>query len=177
MIIIKSNEGNLMEYLIEQLKERRKGIVFILKMVSLDIWEWSPSSSSKTTASLANHLASSPLMMYELLKGDLNTPEQFQELEKQNLPLNTQGLVKLYDMGLTKLIEFLEDNIETAREKNVKLFYKEEKTSLYKEIFEELGHEWFHLGQLFTYLRANGIDVNMGAYYGYEDPDPSIPPN
>ena len=112
-----------MEKLIENLKARRKGIVFILKMISLDIWDWSPSSSSKTTSVLANHLASSPLMMYELLKGELKTSEEFEELEKQNLPLNAQGLVKLYDMGLQKLIGYVEENLETVHDKNIKFFY------------------------------------------------------
>ena len=48
---------------------------------------------------------------------------------------------------------------------------------IYKEIFEEIGHEWFHLGQLFSYLKQNGVALDMGAYYGYKDPDPDIPPN
>jgi len=166
-----------MEKLIDKLKERRKGVVFILKMITLEIWDWSPSTSSKTTAVLANHLASSPLMMYEILKGNLKTPEEFEELEKQNIPINPQGLVKSYDKGLSKLIKYLEENIEEAQDNNIKLFYQEEKTSLYNEIFDEIGHEWFHLGQLFTYLRANDISVDMGTYYGYKDPDPSTPPN
>ena len=177
MDIDERKEGLTLDKLIEKLKERRKGIVFILKMTALDIWDWSPSPSSKNTAKLANHLASSPLMMYELFKGKLKTPEEFEELEKQNIPLNAQGLVKLYDTGLKKLIIFLEDNLEEAHDKNMKFFYQEEKTSLYKEIFDEIGHEWFHLGQLFTYLRANEISVDMGAYYGFKDPDPSTPPN
>ena len=146
-------------------------------MVSLDIWDWSPSPSTKTTSALANHLASSPLMMYELLKGELKSPEEFEELEKQNLPLNAQGLVKLYDMGLNKLIDYAEENLETAFDNNIQFFYQDEKSSLYEEIFGEIGHHWFHLGQLFAYLRANNIPVDMGAYYGFKDPDPSIPPN
>ncbi|MCK4848542.1 MAG: hypothetical protein KAT16_05940 [Candidatus Heimdallarchaeota archaeon] len=166
-----------MEELIEKLKERRKGIVYMLKMIPLEIWDWSPSPSSKTTAALANHLASSPLMMYKLFKGNLKTPDEFEELEKQNLPLNAQGLVKLYDNGLEKLINYLEENLDEAREKNLQFFYQEEKSSLYKEIFDEIGHEWFHTGMLFTYLRTNEISVDMGTYYGYKDPDPSIPPN
>jgi uncharacterized damage-inducible protein DinB len=170
-------EGHTVEKLIEKLKDRRKGIVFILKMISLDIWDWSPSPSSKSTGILANHLASSPLMMYELLRGELKTAEEFEELEKQNLPMNAQGLVKLYDMGLEKLISYLEEKLDEAHEKNVKFFYQDEKSSLYEEVFGEIGHSWFHLGQLFTYLRANKIPVDMGSYYGYSDPDPTIPPN
>ena len=174
-IIIK--EGQFMEQLIAKLKARRKGVVFILKMIPLDLWDWSPSQSSKSTSELANHLASSPLMMCELLKGKLRTSEEFEELEKQNLPLNAQGLVNLYDMGLKKLVSYLEENLDNAHDKNVQFFYQEEKSSLYEEIFGEIGHHWFHLGQLFTYLRANDISVDMGAYYGFKDPDLSIPPN
>ncbi|MHA2330275.1 MAG: hypothetical protein ACXACR_17280 [Candidatus Hodarchaeales archaeon] len=48
---------------------------------------------------------------------------------------------------------------------------------MYKELFGEIGHEWFHLGKLFTYLKQNGVSVDMGAYYGYKDPDPEISPN
>lgn len=166
-----------MKELIETLRKRRKGIIYLLKMVPLELWDWRPHSSTRTMAEVANHLASSPLMLLELFKGELKTGEEFEALEKQNFPLNAEGLTKLYDMGLEKLIEYLEEHIEDVREKNLKLFYQEEKTSLYHEIFEEIGHEWFHLGQLFAYLRANGVKVDMGAYYGYQDPDPSIHPN
>ena len=166
-----------MNELIAKLKNRRKGIVYLLKMVPLEIWDWKPHPSTKTTAELANHLASSPLMLLELIKGDLTTPEEFESLEKQNFPINAEGLTKLYDMGLEKIIAHLEANIDDAQEKNLKFFYQEQKTSLYHEIFEEIGHEWFHSGQLFAYLRTNGVNVDMGAYYGYQDPDPTIPPN
>ncbi len=166
-----------MEELIAVLQKRRLGIVYLLKMIPLDIWDWKPGSGMRSTAELANHLASSPMMLLELFKGELKSGEEFGELEKQNFPLNAQGLVKLYDEGLEKIIAYLNEHLEDAREKNVKFFYQEKKTSLYHEIFEEIGHEWFHSGQLFTYLRINNIAVDMGAYYGYKDPDESIPPN
>ncbi|MHA1215379.1 MAG: DinB family protein [Candidatus Hodarchaeales archaeon] len=166
-----------MEFLVEKLKERRLGIVFILKMVPLELWEWKPHESMRSTSELAFHLASSPMIMYELLKGDLKTQEEFQNLEKSNMPINASGFVKLYDSGLNRLLNFCSEHIEDAHELQIQFFYQKEKTSIYNEVFDEIGHEWFHLGQLYVYLKQNGVPIDMGAYYGYKDPDPSIPPN
>ncbi|MFX0092144.1 MAG: hypothetical protein ACFFBD_10320, partial [Candidatus Hodarchaeota archaeon] len=113
----------------------------------------------------------------ELLRGDLKTPEAFAKLENDNKASNPQELTSAYEKNLLKLISFLKGHLEDAHELNIELFYLNHPTSLYKEIFDEIGHEWFHLGQLFVYLRQNGIPVDMGAYYGYKDPDPNIPPN
>jgi len=173
-----------MEELIGVLKARRLGVLYILKMVPLELWDWrpepflsSPSSFMKNTSQLANHIACSPLCLYELFQGNILDEETYQNFEKNNMPLNAQGLTNLYEDGLTKLIKFLQDHLEDAHEENIRFFYQTHETSIYKEVFDEIGHEWFHLGQLFTYLRQNGIPVDMGAYYGYKDPDPSIPPN
>ena len=166
-----------MEELIATLKKRRLAVLFILKLIPLEIWDWRPDPSMKSTAQLANHLACSPLAILELLQGNIPDEETYNNLESDNMPLNAQGLTKLYDEGLKKLISYLEEHIEDAYVENIKLFYQEHNSSIYKEIFDEIGHEWFHVGQLFTYLRQNGVNVNMWAYYGIKDPDPSIPPN
>ncbi len=166
-----------LEELIATLRSRRLGILFILKMIPLDLWDWRPDPSMKSTAQLANHLACSPLAILELLRGNIPDEETYNNLESTNMPLNAQGLTKLYEEGLRKLLTYLEDHLEDARVENIKFFYQEHNSSIYTEIFNEIGHEWFHLGQLFTYLRQNGVSVNMGSYYGYQDPDPEIPPN
>jgi hypothetical protein len=75
------------------------------------------------------------------------------------------------------LISFLEEHIEDAHEEDFRFFYQDHNTSIYKEVFDDIGHIWFHLGQLFIYLKQNNVFVDMGAYYGYKDPDPTIPPN
>ncbi|UCE13504.1 MAG: hypothetical protein JSV04_15145 [Candidatus Heimdallarchaeota archaeon] len=165
-----------MEDLIAVLKSRRLGILFILKMVPLELWDWKPDPTMKSTAQLANHLACSPLAILELLKGNIPDEESYNKLEVTNMPLNAQGFVKLYEEGLSGLISYLKEHLEDAHEMTIKLFYQEHNTSIYKEVFDEIGHEWFHLGQLFTYLKQNGIQVDMGAYYGYRDPDPEILP-
>ncbi|MFX0065283.1 MAG: DinB family protein [Candidatus Hermodarchaeota archaeon] len=166
-----------MQKLIDTLKNRRKGILFVLKMVPEELWDWKPEHSMRTVAELANHLALAPLSMLELLRGELKDGEAFMKLEKENMAPNPRELTKVYEQSLSKLILFLEEHIEDAHEEKIKLFYQDHLTSLYKEIFEEIGHEWFHLGQLFTYLRQKGVPIDMGAYYGYKDPDPNIPPN
>ena len=165
-----------MEELIRILRTRRLGILYILKMIPLDLWDWSP-EFMKSTSELANHLSCAPLCLYENLKGNIPDGETYQKLEKNNMPLNAQGLVKLYEEGLSKLISYLEDHLDEAFEENIQLFYLEHKTSIYKEVFSEIGHQWFHLGQLYTYLKQNCVPIDMRAYYGYKDPDPSIPPN
>lgn len=168
---------NRLEELIATLRSRRLGILFILKLIPLDLWDWKPDPSMKSTAQLANHLACSPLAILELIRGAIPDEETYNNLESTNTPLNAQGLTKLYEEGLSKLINYLEDHLEDARVENIKLFYRECNSSIYTEIFDEIGHEWFHQGQLFTYLRQNGVNVDMFAYYGFKDPDPEIPPN
>lgn len=166
-----------MEELIATLKKRRLAILFILKMIPLELWDWKPDPKMKSTSQLANHLACSPVAILELLRGKIPNEDTYNKLESDNMPLNAQGLTKLYDEGVKKLISYLEDHIEDARTENIKLFYQEHETSIYKEIFDEIGHEWFHLGQVFTYLRQNGVNISMWAYYGIKDPDPTVPPN
>jgi len=63
-----------------------------------------------------------------------------------------------------------------AYQENIEWFYEEHPSSMYKEVFNEIGHCWLHLGQLFVYLRQNGVPVDIGTYYGFKDPDPSVPP-
>ncbi|NHJ02644.1 MAG: DinB family protein [Candidatus Heimdallarchaeota archaeon] len=166
-----------MEKLIATLRDRRLGIQYILKMVPLEIWDWKPSSEMRSTAELANHLACAPLSLLEGVKGYLGDEQSYIKLEENNLPFNAQGLVKTYDEGLNKLLSYLEAHIDDAHEKTIQFFYQKTKSSLYNEVFGEIGHEWFHLGQLFTYLKQNGVNLDMGAYYGYKDPDPSRYPN
>lgn len=166
-----------MEELIATLRSRRLGILFILKMIPLDLWDWKPHPSMRTTAQLANHLACSPLAILELLRGGIPDEEKYNNLEKNNMPINAQGLTNLYEQSLEKLISYLQEHLEDAREESIKFFYQDHNTSIYKEIFDEIGHEWLHLGQLFTYLKQNGVAIDMGSYYGYKDPDLDIPPN
>jgi uncharacterized damage-inducible protein DinB len=166
-----------LEELLATLRSRRIGILFILKMIPLDLWDWKPNPNMRSTAQLGNHLACSPLAILELLRGNIPDEETYNDLEKNNMPINAQGLTNLYEQSLEKLISYLKEHLEDAREENIKFFYQDHNTSIYKEIFDEIGHEWFHLGQLFTYLKQNEVAVDMGAYYGYKDPDPDIPPN
>ena len=144
-------------------------------MIPHELMEWRPEKSMRSTAELANHLACGPLSGYEGLKGNLNDEQSYINLQKNHMPTNAQGLVKLYEDGLKKLISFLEEHINDAHEKKIQFFYQTEKSSIYEEVFGDIGHHWFHLGQLFVYLRLNNVNVDMGAYYGYKDPDDSIP--
>ena len=166
-----------MEELIRILKERRIGILYILKMVPSELWDWKPAQSMRTTAVLANHLTCSPMNLYKGFVDPFPDEESWMAFEENKMPLNAQGLVKLYEKGLEKLIAFLEEHLEDAHEKQIQFWYQEEKSSIYEEVFGEIGHEWFHVGQLFTYLKQKGVPVDQGAYYGYRDPDETIPPN
>ncbi len=166
-----------MENLIATMKSRRLGILFILKMVPLDIWDWKPNPEMRSTAQLANHIACAPLSLLEGIRGNLKDEQSYINLEETNLPFNAQGLIKIYEDGLGKLLNYLEQHLDEAHEKTIQFFYQTSKSSLFEEVFDEIGHEWFHLGQLFTYLKQNGVSVDMGAYYGYKDPDSSRYPN
>jgi len=137
----------MMKELIERLRSRRLGILFILKMISAHLWNWKPSSSMKNTAKLASHLACGPLALLELIKGTIPNEELYIALENNNRPKDAQGLVRLYENGLKSLIEYLKEHIEDAREEKIDLFYAEHPSSIYNEVFSEIGHEWFHLGQ------------------------------
>lgn len=145
-------------------------------MIPPSIWDWKPNISMRSTSELALHLACSPLAILELLKGNIPDGESYKAFEDNNMTSDAQGMVLLYNKGLNRLIEYLEKHLTEARTENIELFYEEHPTSLYKEVFSEIGHEWLHLGQLFIYLRQNGVSVDMGAYYGFRDPNPDIQP-
>jgi uncharacterized damage-inducible protein DinB len=146
-------------------------------MIPRELMEWRPEKSMRSVAELATHLACAPLSLYEALAGNLVDEQSYINLEKKNIASNVQGFVKVYENGLIKLISYLEEHTRDAHEKKIQFFYQTEKSSIYEEVFSDIGHQWFHLGQLFVYLRQNGVEIDMGAYYGYKDPDESIPPN
>jgi hypothetical protein len=54
-----------MEELIRILQARRIGILYILKMIPLELFEWAP-TDMRSTSKLANHIACAPLCLYEL---------------------------------------------------------------------------------------------------------------
>jgi len=166
-----------MEELIRVLKGQRIGILYLLKMVPPEIWDWKPEQSMRTTAELANHLACAPLMTYKGLIGHFPDEESYVGFEKDQMPENSQELVELYETGLITLTTFLEEHLEDAHVKKIQFWYQTEKSSIYEETFGEIGHELLHLGQLFVYLKQNGVPVDQGAYYGYRDPDETISPN
>jgi len=166
-----------MEKLIQTLRQRRTGILFILKVIPPDLWNWKPSNGMRTMSELANHIACSPIALFKVFQGQIPDSATYLTLEETNKPTDAQGLVQLYETGLNQLISYLETHIEEVYLTNIQLFYEEHSTSMYQEVFNDIGHCWFHLGQLFVYLRQKGVPVEMGTYYGYKDPDPNMPPN
>ena len=120
-----------MEELISTLRDRRKGILYLLKMISPRAWDYKPHPTCRSTAELANHLASSPLMLLKLFKGEINSADDFNTQEKKNQPSDAEGLVILYESSLNNLISYLEKHLVEAKTENISFFYKEKKTSLY----------------------------------------------
>ena len=165
-----------MEHLIQNLQKRRLGVLYILKMIPVRIWNWRPEPKLRTTAELATHLAASPMMLWEAFQGKIPDEETYVKTEKARQPNSAQGLVALYEDGLAKLVSYLKAHLNDSHEKTIQFFYHDQKSSIYEEVFNEIGHQWFHLGQLFVYLRQNTVNVDMGAYYGYKDPDPTVSP-
>ncbi len=85
--------------------------------------------------------------------------------------------MELYEKGRIMFTSFLEEHLEDAHEKQIQFWYHTEKSSIYEEIFGEIEHEMLHLGQLFVYLKQNRVPFDMGAFYGYKDPNETIHPN
>jgi uncharacterized damage-inducible protein DinB len=165
-----------MEKLIEILQSYRLGFLYVLKMVPPHCWDWRPEPTMKTTAELATHVAASPLQLGESLRGNIPDLETYEHREQSLIPTDAQGLVALYEEGLTNLISYLQDHVEDAHATTLQLYFRDHKTSIYEEVISEITHQWFHLGQLFVYLRQNQITIDTNTYYGTQDPDPSIPP-
>ncbi|MFX0113294.1 MAG: DinB family protein [Candidatus Hodarchaeota archaeon] len=164
-----------MEKLIQHLKNRRLGIVYILKMVSSELWDWQRSTRMKNIADLVNHLSCVLLAFLELLKGNMPDGKSHTLLEQKYQPQNAQEAVRIYNKSLIQLLNYLEELLEDVYENSIFFFYLDHPSSIFKETFEEIRHEWFHLGQIFTYLRQNNFSVDMGVYYGFKDPNPNIP--
>ncbi|MFW9915481.1 MAG: DinB family protein [Candidatus Thorarchaeota archaeon] len=166
-----------MEELISYLLYRRLGNLFVLKMIPAELWDWKPILAMRSVSELANHLACAPLCLFEVFRGTVTDESSYKDIEAKNFPGDAQGLVQVYERGLEKLIAYLRQHIDEAHEENIKGFYQQPYSSLYKEVLHHIGHEWFHLGQLFTYLRQNGVEIDAMVYYGYRDPDSGSPPN
>ena len=111
-----------MRGLIRGLENRRLGTLFILKMIPPNLWDWKPADDMKIMSDLANHLAGDPLAMLGLFRGEITAGEDYQKIEKEITSTDAPGLVKTYDRGLKELLSYLEENVDTAREKKLKLF-------------------------------------------------------
>jgi len=166
-----------MQHLIKTLQHRRKGIVFILKMIPDNLWHWCPADGMRTISQLATHLGSGPTVLLKLFQDQIPDEAAYRAIEEINTPVNAHQLIQNYDSGLIHLISYIEANLDVIHKENIKWFYTENPSSIYREVFDDIGHCWFHLGQLYIYLRQNGVPINMGAYYGFKDPDPNVPPN
>jgi uncharacterized damage-inducible protein DinB len=166
-----------LEELISYLLYRRLGNLFVLKMIPTELWDWKSHSTLRSISELANHLACAPLCLFEVFRETVTDEQSYRDIEAKNFPEDAQGLVQVYERGLEELITYLREHIGEAREENIKGFYQQPYSSLYKEVLHHIGHEWFHLGQLFTYLKQNGVEIEDMVYYGYKDPNSEVPPN
>ena len=166
------------EELIETLRERRLGTIFVVKMIPESLWDWKPTSDMRPISDLANHLVNGPTILLELIQGNIPNPESYNAFIEKIRKKNAQELTELFEKGLNNLITYLEEHKEAANQE-IKLFPEKvfRTSTVGAEVFFEIQHQWLHLGQLVTYLRQNDIPVGEGAYSGFEDPDPSIPPN
>ena len=132
-----------MERLIKKLKGRRLGVLYILKMVPKRLWDWKPQPNSRSTAELANHLAATPMILCDAFHGKIPDAETYETLEKEHMVDSPKRLVKLYEEGLSKLLSYLKKHVSDAHDEKIQFFYHEKKSSIYDEVFDEMGHQWF----------------------------------
>ncbi|ANS74756.1 damage-inducible protein DinB [Paenibacillus yonginensis] len=123
-----------------------------------------PRENMRTVKELADHLAAIPAVDLLILQ---ERPESdIRQLEGQFAEAAPSALGPLMEQGLDELKRYMEALSEQDFwHKETKPFYMDHGSSQAKWLVEIVTHAQHHRGQLFTYLKMQGYEVNMFDLY------------
>lgn len=124
-----------------------------------------PADNMRTLRELAEHLAAVPDV--DLLILQEGTEEQVRALEAEFSKENgMQGLTERMRGGLARLRAYMDGlSDEAFLQRKTRPFYLEHASTQAKWLVEIVTHAQHHRGQLFTYLKIRGYEVNMFDLY------------
>ncbi|MEJ8548357.1 DinB family protein [Brevibacillus borstelensis] len=137
----------------------------LIRRIGQDQWEYKPADQMRTVRELVEHLAAVPSVDLLILQEEPQEVIRHREAEISKLS-DPEKLIEQMTTGLDDLKAYMQGlSDEEFLQKKTKPFYLEHGSVQAKWLIEIVTHAQHHRGQLFTYLKLLGHDVNMFDLY------------
>jgi uncharacterized damage-inducible protein DinB len=153
------------QYLFEELTLIVNTTAGLIRKISPEDWSYQPRENMRTLLELVQHLVAVPAV-------DLLILQEKSEDEARSLEAvfaedrDAESMFKRMEQGFSELKSYMEDlSEEDFLHKKTTPFYLPHSTAQAKWLIEIVTHTQHHRGQLFTYLKTKGYEVNMFDLY------------
>lgn len=153
------------KYLFEELTLITNTTAGLIRKISAEDWTYQPRENMRSLLELVQHLVAIPavdlLILQEKSREEVNSLEAVFAQDR-----DPESLINRMTKDLDKLKAYMEAlSDEDFLFKKTTPFYLPHGTEQAKWLIEIVTHAQHHRGQLFTYLKTKGYEVNMFDLY------------
>lgn len=153
------------KYLFEELTLITNTTAGLIRKISAEDWTYQPRENMRSLLELVQHLVAIPavdlLILQEKSREEVNSLEAVFAQDR-----DPESLINRMTQDLDKLKAYMEAlSDEDFLYKKTTPFYLPHGTEQAKWLIEIVTHAQHHRGQLFTYLKTKGYEVNMFDLY------------
>ena len=153
------------KYLFEELTLITNTTAGLIRKISAEDWTYQPHENMRSLLELVQHLVAIPavdlLILQEKSREEVNSLEAVFAHDR-----DPESLINRMTQDLDKLKAYMEAlSDEDFLYKKTTPFYLPHGTEQAKWLIEIVTHTQHHRGQLFTYLKTKGYEVNMFDLY------------
>lgn len=153
------------KYLFEELTLITNTTAGLIRKISAEDWTYQPRENMRSLLELVQHLVAIPavdlLILQEKSREEVNSLEAVFAQDR-----DPESLISRMTQDLDKLKAYMEAlSDEDFLYKKTTPFYLPHGTEQAKWLIEIVTHAQHHRGQLFTYLKTKGYEVNMFDLY------------
>ncbi|MCM3079800.1 DinB family protein [Brevibacillus invocatus] len=153
------------KYLFEELTLITNTTAGLIRKISAEDWTYQPRENMRSLLELVQHLVAIPavdlLILQEKSREEVNSLEAVFAQDR-----DPESLINKMTQDLDKLKAYMEAlSDEDFLYKKTTPFYLPHGTEQAKWLIEIVTHAQHHRGQLFTYLKTKGYEVNMFDLY------------
>lgn len=153
------------KYLFEELTLITNTTAGLIRKISAEDWTYQPRENMRSLLELVQHLVAIPavdlLILQEKNREEVNSLEAVFAQDR-----DPESLINRMTQDLDKLKAYMEAlSDEDFLYKKTTPFYLPHGTEQAKWLIEIVTHAQHHRGQLFTYLKTKGYEVNMFDLY------------
>ena len=154
--------------LLNMLEHESSQARFVLASAKGVNMQFTPMDSLRKMVDVANHLALSPLVDFNIYTKKLQDFDQVHEMEQQLECEDIESMLEVFDEGIRVIREhFSALSDEQVLEKNLRAILEQGPDRNWAHYLPEITtHLAMHKMQLWMYLRLAGAPVNEWTYYG-----------